>query len=96
MQQYAHENGNNNTYYHIFDYVHIVKNLRNTLLNQLLGGFHDPKISFCMKYLVEFWENDDELQRSVSINALNPTDKMELDPVKELWKAIPRLKELGM
>jgi len=79
-------------YSHIFDYVHVVKNLRNTLLNKVLKNSQCGS-GFCMKTLWTLFEENSAYQSLLKIDDLAPSDKMALVPVKNLWKVLPELEK---
>eukprot|EP00733_Pompholyxophrys_punicea_P001664 Pompholyxophrys_punicea_v1_NODE_921_length_1136_cov_3.724329.p1 type:complete len:292 gc:universal NODE_921_length_1136_cov_3.724329:1037-162(-) len=69
-------------YYHIFDYVHIIKNLRNTILNKRLIS-SDIRQGFHMNDLIELRSQDPEVAKLLKEDLI-PKDKMNLKNVEQL------------
>lgn len=73
-------------YRHIFDYVHVVKLLRNALLAIWIKT-PDCPTGFCIRTLTELTEKDPKFRSLISKEDLLPQDKMDLDPVLLLMSA---------
>jgi hypothetical protein len=80
MEQWV--NKNKRTYYHFFDYVHVLKNLRNTILNHLVIS-PDCKNGFRMTDLLMLRDRDSKI-RALLKQDPNPKDKMEMKNVEQL------------
>jgi len=70
-------------YHHFFDYVHLVKNLRNFIEGQKIWAKDDAAIATAMQVLWIVWEDEsdkdyEQLQQLVKIDSLKPEDKMNL------------------
>ena len=77
---------------HFFDYVHLVKNGRNNLLNRLI---QIDGVKFSMKTLSNWWSNSVELQLALKLDDICPSDKQNLVPVMNLLRAATKIKEFG-
>ena len=66
---------------HFFDYVHLVKLGRNSLLIRTLSR---NRVKFSMKKLEELWLKNSTLQAVFSDQALHPSDRQNIKPVFEL------------
>lgn len=73
-------------YHHIFDPLHILKLLRNTLLNGLVTSGKCPG-GFNMKDIHSLWESDMILQNMLSYEDIFPSDKMNVKHVTKLLNA---------
>eukprot|EP01117_Protostelium_nocturnum_P014735 TRINITY_DN563_c0_g1_i3.p1 TRINITY_DN563_c0_g1~~TRINITY_DN563_c0_g1_i3.p1 ORF type:complete len:1226 (+),score=205.76 TRINITY_DN563_c0_g1_i3:970-4647(+) len=74
------------SYYHIFDYIHLVKNGRNYFRNNIV---FDEKIGFSLRTLWKVWEDPNDkdyeaLHKLVHLNDLKISDPMDMDPVRKL------------
>lgn len=77
------------SYEHIFDYVHLVKILRNLLLEKTLQR---GSVAFSISSLEFIRLHDPAIAAAISSMELHPSDKMELKPVTKLLDLIPLLK----
>lgn len=80
--------------YHLFDYVHVCKLLRNNLHDRWIKTAACPA-GFGARTLAELIKAHPELRRAVGDEAILPGDKMKWEPVVELLKAAPVFKTIG-
>lgn len=73
-------------YSHIYDYVHIIKNLRNLLLERTLRRGNVKFNIAILKYLCEKYR---EIGDFITADDIHPTDKMAIAPVVKLLDAVP-------
>ena len=77
----------NKKHLHFFDYVHLVKNCRNELLNSVVKDREGVSSSMC-----DLWEGyqqyQPEWEKELNADHFVPSDKMEIDPVLKLMQDI--------
>eukprot|EP00733_Pompholyxophrys_punicea_P000753 Pompholyxophrys_punicea_v1_NODE_265_length_2478_cov_92.556748.p1 type:complete len:635 gc:universal NODE_265_length_2478_cov_92.556748:567-2471(+) len=72
----------NSKYCHFFDYVHIMKNIRNTILNKVVKTPECP-LGFHMNDLIS-WKEKSTIARDLLPLELVPKDKMNVDNITQL------------
>jgi hypothetical protein len=82
--------------FHIFDYVHMVKLGRNQLLNRMIRVKNEVGyVHFSMKDLLSWWMNSPFLQKHFTLDDLHPSDKQDINPVKNILNKISIIRQFG-